>query len=53
MENFKYIRSLSEVYLNVDIGEGKVGYTEFDKVELERKYIEFVGHSITKKDKCI
>lgn len=52
-ENFKYIRTLNKDYLNVDIGNGKTAYTELEKVELERKYLEYVDQGVKKADKCI
>lgn len=42
LENFKYIKVLYQEYLNVNIGEGKTVYSELEKVEIERKYLEFI-----------
>lgn len=42
LDNFKYIKTLNKDYLNVDIGNGKKAYTELEKTQLERKYIEYV-----------
>ena len=48
--NFRFIRSLNEEYLKLDIGKGKVKYTEREKVSLEQAYITFAKREQDKVD---
>jgi len=40
IDNFRYISSLNLEYFRIDLGDGAKKYTEKDKIELEKVYLE-------------
>jgi len=49
-DNFKYISSLNYEYFAINLGDGERKYTEIEKVELEKLYMEISKFNLTRKD---
>lgn len=52
-DNFKYISSLNYEYFAINIGDGEHKYTEIEKVELEKLYMEISKFNLIRKDQGI
>lgn len=49
-DNFKYIASLNHEYFSLDLGEGEYKFTEIQKFDLEKIYMEMSRFNLVRND---